>query len=150
MSSLCKHKHGAADSASCVYCVLCVTAAVRGWPPSHHEYNSCLSPLHPKCSGFVSLQPENEEKSIVYDNIGSNVCMGDHKVTTPSLTLCDCVALLWIKCESTQLHLTGGVNYLCYLLLYVKLMMSLEIRIWCSFTVLFFFFFSLSFLLIRV
>eukprot|EP00064_Thunnus_orientalis_P002617 superscaffoldBa00000197_g2624 len=29
--------------------------------------------------GFVSLQPENEEKSIVYDNIGPNVCMGDHK-----------------------------------------------------------------------
>lgn len=30
---------------------------------------------------FVSLQPENEEKSIMYDNIGANVCMGDHKVT---------------------------------------------------------------------
>lgn len=25
------------------------------------------------------LKPENEEKSIVYDNIGPNVCMGDHK-----------------------------------------------------------------------
>ncbi|XP_063730658.1 inositol polyphosphate-5-phosphatase A isoform X1 [Eleginops maclovinus] len=25
------------------------------------------------------LKPENEEKSVVYDNIGPNVCMGDHK-----------------------------------------------------------------------
>ncbi|CAL9687343.1 unnamed protein product [Knipowitschia caucasica] len=25
------------------------------------------------------FKPENEEKSIVYDNIGPNVCMGDHK-----------------------------------------------------------------------
>ncbi|XP_061546707.1 inositol polyphosphate-5-phosphatase A-like isoform X2 [Phycodurus eques] len=25
------------------------------------------------------LKPENEEKSLVYDNIGANVCMGDHK-----------------------------------------------------------------------
>ncbi|XP_072292763.1 inositol polyphosphate-5-phosphatase A isoform X2 [Eucyclogobius newberryi] len=25
------------------------------------------------------LKPENEDKSIVYDNIGPNVCMGDHK-----------------------------------------------------------------------
>uniref|UniRef100_A0A672HRV5 inositol-polyphosphate 5-phosphatase n=1 Tax=Salarias fasciatus TaxID=181472 RepID=A0A672HRV5_SALFA len=25
------------------------------------------------------IKPENEEKSIVYDNIGPNVCMGDHK-----------------------------------------------------------------------
>uniref|UniRef100_A0A8C5CWN3 inositol-polyphosphate 5-phosphatase n=1 Tax=Gadus morhua TaxID=8049 RepID=A0A8C5CWN3_GADMO len=25
------------------------------------------------------LKPENEERSIVYDNIGPNVCMGDHK-----------------------------------------------------------------------
>uniref|UniRef100_A0A3Q3W328 inositol-polyphosphate 5-phosphatase n=1 Tax=Mola mola TaxID=94237 RepID=A0A3Q3W328_MOLML len=25
------------------------------------------------------LKPENEEKSIIYDNIGPNVCMGDHK-----------------------------------------------------------------------
>ncbi|XP_057704857.1 inositol polyphosphate-5-phosphatase A-like isoform X2 [Corythoichthys intestinalis] len=25
------------------------------------------------------LKPENEEKSITYDNIGANVCMGDHK-----------------------------------------------------------------------
>uniref|UniRef100_A0A8C6K6L0 inositol-polyphosphate 5-phosphatase n=1 Tax=Nothobranchius furzeri TaxID=105023 RepID=A0A8C6K6L0_NOTFU len=28
------------------------------------------------------LKPENEEKSLVYDNIGPNVCMGDHKVLT--------------------------------------------------------------------
>uniref|UniRef100_A0AAQ6IF35 inositol-polyphosphate 5-phosphatase n=1 Tax=Anabas testudineus TaxID=64144 RepID=A0AAQ6IF35_ANATE len=28
------------------------------------------------------LKPENEERSTVYDNIGPNVCMGDHKVTT--------------------------------------------------------------------
>uniref|UniRef100_A0A8D0CWQ8 inositol-polyphosphate 5-phosphatase n=1 Tax=Sander lucioperca TaxID=283035 RepID=A0A8D0CWQ8_SANLU len=27
----------------------------------------------------LALKPENEEKSIVYDNIGPNVCMGDHK-----------------------------------------------------------------------
>uniref|UniRef100_A0A6Q2Y7U3 inositol-polyphosphate 5-phosphatase n=1 Tax=Esox lucius TaxID=8010 RepID=A0A6Q2Y7U3_ESOLU len=25
------------------------------------------------------LKPENEEKTLVYDNIGANVCMGDHK-----------------------------------------------------------------------
>ncbi|CAB1312488.1 unnamed protein product, partial [Coregonus sp. 'balchen'] len=25
------------------------------------------------------LKPENEEKNLVYDNIGPNVCMGDHK-----------------------------------------------------------------------
>ncbi|XP_034041263.1 inositol polyphosphate-5-phosphatase A-like isoform X1 [Thalassophryne amazonica] len=25
------------------------------------------------------LKPENEDKSVVYDNIGPNVCMGDHK-----------------------------------------------------------------------
>ncbi|TWW78001.1 Type I inositol 1,4,5-trisphosphate 5-phosphatase [Takifugu flavidus] len=25
------------------------------------------------------LKPESEEKSVVYDNIGPNVCMGDHK-----------------------------------------------------------------------
>lgn len=41
---------------------------------------------------FVSLQPENEEKSIVYDNIGPNVCMGDHKVTQPHSL---CAIVLW-------------------------------------------------------
>lgn len=36
----------------------------------------CVNVLH-----FFS-QPENEEKYLVYDNIGPNVCMGDHKVTS--------------------------------------------------------------------
>ncbi|CAG6017927.1 unnamed protein product [Menidia menidia] len=27
----------------------------------------------------LGLKLENEEKSVVYDNIGPNVCMGDHK-----------------------------------------------------------------------
>ncbi|XP_068582872.1 inositol polyphosphate-5-phosphatase A isoform X2 [Cebidichthys violaceus] len=34
--------------------------------------------LSPSARDLV-LKPENEEKSIVYDNIGPNVCMGDHK-----------------------------------------------------------------------
>lgn len=48
----------------------------------------------------MCLQPENEEKSVVYDNIGPNVCMGDHKVTTggcvPISTVCDRVVMLWL------------------------------------------------------
>uniref|UniRef100_A0AAX7UKZ3 inositol-polyphosphate 5-phosphatase n=1 Tax=Astatotilapia calliptera TaxID=8154 RepID=A0AAX7UKZ3_ASTCA len=38
------------------------------------------------------LKPENEEKSIVYDNIGPNVCMGDHKVTQPHSLSVTCVS----------------------------------------------------------
>uniref|UniRef100_A0A669CK42 inositol-polyphosphate 5-phosphatase n=1 Tax=Oreochromis niloticus TaxID=8128 RepID=A0A669CK42_ORENI len=38
------------------------------------------------------LKPENEEKSIVYDNIGPNVCMGDHKVTQPHSLCAICVS----------------------------------------------------------
>uniref|UniRef100_A0A671V247 inositol-polyphosphate 5-phosphatase n=1 Tax=Sparus aurata TaxID=8175 RepID=A0A671V247_SPAAU len=41
------------------------------------------------------LKPENEEKSVVYDNIGPNVCMGDHKVTMGALpTSSLCVTML--------------------------------------------------------
>lgn len=40
----------------------------------------------------VYPQPENEEKLVIYNNIGPNVCMGDHKVTSqinsPSLCVC--------------------------------------------------------------
>lgn len=50
------------------------------------------SPSSPKKTtlDFVCLQPENEEKSVVYDNIGPNVCMGDHKVTTRPHCVCLC------------------------------------------------------------
>ncbi|XP_047207086.1 inositol polyphosphate-5-phosphatase A-like isoform X1 [Girardinichthys multiradiatus] len=34
--------------------------------------------MSPSAKDLV-VKPENEEKSIVYDNIGPNVCMGDHK-----------------------------------------------------------------------
>lgn len=40
---------------------------------------------------YFFSQPENEEKNLVYDNIGPNVCMGDHKVTSqayPTSGLC--------------------------------------------------------------
>lgn len=44
----------------------------------------------------MCLQPENEEKSVVYDNIGPNVCMGDHKVTTGAVSSSSlCVIVLW-------------------------------------------------------
>lgn len=40
----------------------------------------------------VYPQPEDEERMVVYNNIGPNVCMGDHKVTallnSPFLSVC--------------------------------------------------------------
>lgn len=51
--------------------------------------SACNTSLHLvatiKKAAFVCLQPESEEKSVVYDNIGPNVCMGDHKVKMSSL-----------------------------------------------------------------
>ena len=48
---------------------------------------------------FVSQQPENEERSIVYDNIGPNVCMGDHKVTPKApLASLTCRLLCCVLC----------------------------------------------------
>lgn len=55
-------------------------------------YSVCNTPLHLittiKSCFCVRLQPESEEKSVVYDNIGPNVCMGDHKVKTFSSQVC--------------------------------------------------------------
>lgn len=45
-----------------------------------------------KKNDFVCLQPESEEKSVVYDNIGPNVCMGDHKVKIKEFQIKVCVA----------------------------------------------------------
>lgn len=43
-----------------------------------------------RCSGKLwdvnsPLQSEDGEKSVVYDTVGSNVCMGDHKVPVAHL-----------------------------------------------------------------
>lgn len=96
MTALCKHTQGCAESASCGGggggggVGGCVTVAQRASPWTQHMLIWRLLSLFFLC---VFLQPENEEKSIVYDNIGPNVCMGDHKVTKgapppPHLSVC--------------------------------------------------------------
>lgn len=56
---------------------------------------------------FYYLQPETEEKSMTYDNIGPNVCMGDHKVCNPVFVMHLCVSLsLWPQVYCYE-HVSG-------------------------------------------
>lgn len=50
-------------------------------------------------------QPETEEKTITYDNIGPSVCMGDHKVCNPDFVMNLCVSMtmsLWLQMYGCQ------------------------------------------------
>lgn len=64
----------------------------------------------------MCLQPENEEKSVVYDNIGPNVCMGDHKVTTHLHCVWSCCGWSgeeWEGIYSQRHTLSSGKTLIC-------------------------------------
>lgn len=91
MIVLCKH------TVHCVYS-MCSRSRIVQRRFSHSRWAQIVLDVLTLWNHRVCPQPENEEKTVVYNNIGPNVCMGDHKVTvqlhSPSLCvflMCACV-----------------------------------------------------------
>lgn len=85
----------------CKYAARCVySMCSQSLSAQHHVSHSRATQvvlILPILSNYrVYPQPENEEKLVVYNNIGPNVCMGDHKVTkrTASLSISVCLSCL--------------------------------------------------------